>query len=176
MQYLLRHLLAIAVLPGMVAVAVPIVIARAFGVTPTLPTTLVAAAAQLFGVAFGLTGVGLAAASVYHFATYGRGTLGPWDPPRHLVVRGPYRFVRNPMIAGVMSLLVGESLFLRSTPHAFWAAIAITVNVAYIVVVEERQLVARFGDEYRNYQQHVPRFVPRLTPWRSPEVLGRSAV
>jgi protein-S-isoprenylcysteine O-methyltransferase Ste14 len=88
--------------------------------------------------------------------------LAPWDPPAHLVVRGPYRYVRNPMISGVLFIIIAESLVLRSFPHAAWAAVFLLVNMIYIPFIEEPQLERRFGDEYRQYKRDVPRFVPRM--------------
>jgi protein-S-isoprenylcysteine O-methyltransferase Ste14 len=116
-------------------------------------------------VGFGLL---LAAASVRRFATEGKGTLAPWDPPREFVVRGPYRFVRNPMISGVILVLFGEASVLLSPPHAVWAASFLALNLLHIPLVEEPQLERRFGDPYRDYCRNVRRFVPRLSPWQSP--------
>jgi protein-S-isoprenylcysteine O-methyltransferase Ste14 len=82
------------------------------------------------------------------------------------VARGPYRFVRNPMISGVILLLLGEACALLSAPHAAWAAGFAIVNLIYIPLVEEPQLERRFGEPYREYCRHVGRFVPRLRPWR----------
>jgi protein-S-isoprenylcysteine O-methyltransferase Ste14 len=162
---ILRHLLSIAALPFTVAVLIPIWIARQNGVAPTLPTApiewllLIAAVASL---AVGLT---LFTASLKRFATEGEGTLAPWDPPRRLVVTGPYRFVRNPMISGVMFILFGEALALRSTPHAAWAVTFLVINAIYIPLLEEPMLTARFGEPYREYRRHVRRFWPRVRPW-----------
>ena len=94
-----------------------------------------------------------------------RGTLAPWDPPRELVVRGPYRYVRSPMISGVVLALFGESLVLQSAPHAEWAVGFLIINLVYIPLLEEPMLRIRFGDSYREYCRHVPRIVPRLSPW-----------
>ncbi|MGH7821756.1 MAG: methyltransferase family protein [Candidatus Binatia bacterium] len=165
MLYLLRHLVAITALPGMVVIVIPLYLARRFDVVARAPAGLAEALGCAIGVMAFVIGLALFAASLYHFASHGRGTLGPWDPPRRLVVRGPYRFVRNPMISGVMFVLVAEALVLRSPPHAAWAAIAIVMNVGWIVLFEERGLAARFGEEYEEYRRHVPRFVPRMTPW-----------
>lgn len=142
------------------AVVIPIYIARRNGITlePTI-TTLVPAIVLL---AIGLT---LFVASLLHFATRGRGTLAPWDPPKELVVSGPYRYVRNPMISGVVFVLLGEALLLRSMPHGQWALLFIVINLIYIPLKEEPMLEARFGDAYREYCKHVGRIVPRLTPW-----------
>jgi protein-S-isoprenylcysteine O-methyltransferase Ste14 len=105
---------------------------------------------------------------VRRFATEGKGTLAPWDPPREFVVRGPYRFVRNPMISGVILVLFGEASVLLSPPHAVWAASFLALNLLHIPLVEEPQLERRFGDPYRDYCRNVRRFVPRLSPWQSP--------
>ena len=56
------------------------------------------------------------------FARIGRGTLAPWDPTERLVVEGPYAHVRNPMITGVLAVLLGEALIFGSTAIAIWAA------------------------------------------------------
>jgi protein-S-isoprenylcysteine O-methyltransferase Ste14 len=105
--YLLRHALAIAVLPVTVAVVVPVWLARRNDVTLALGDGPGAVAMLVAGV--GLAGVGLLlfVGSVGRFAAEGRGTLAPWDPPRELVISGPYRHVRNPMISGVTLMLFG---------------------------------------------------------------------
>jgi protein-S-isoprenylcysteine O-methyltransferase Ste14 len=81
-----------------------------------------------------LLGVGLVlfAASLRRFAAEGEGTLAPWDPPRKLVISGPYRYVRNPMISGLIFVLFGEALLLLSSPHAEWAAAFLVVNLIHI--------------------------------------------
>ena len=59
-------------------------------------------------------GAGLLLWCIRDFGVVGRGTLAPVDPPRHLVVRGLYRYVRNPMYVGVISILLGEALLFGS--------------------------------------------------------------
>src|SRR5215471_11065075 len=118
----LRHFAAVAILPFTVTVLIPWWIARRDRVVLALGTSPDALALQGAGVLVLSVGVLLFASSLGRFATEGEGTLAPWDPPRHLVVRGPYRFVRNPMISGVIFVLLGEALVLRSIPHAGWAA------------------------------------------------------
>jgi protein-S-isoprenylcysteine O-methyltransferase Ste14 len=88
-----------------------------------------------------------------------------WDPPRRLVVRGPYRYVRNPMISGVVFTLFSEALLLVSRPHLMWALIFLGANFVWIPLVEEAGLRHRFGDSYAQYCRHVPRLIPRLHPW-----------
>ena len=166
MVTLVRHLLAIAILPFTVAVLVPVWIARDYGVALTIGRSLGPAFLQVIGLGLLSPGLVLFVASVWRFAADGKGTLAPWDPPRVFVVRGPYQFVRNPMISGVILFLFGEALALRSPPHAIWAVCFVILNLIYIPLIEEPQLERRFGDSYREYRRHVRRFVPRLRPWR----------
>jgi protein-S-isoprenylcysteine O-methyltransferase Ste14 len=161
----LRHLLAIAILPFTVTVLVPVWLARRYAVAPALGGSAGELALQLAGVALLGLGLLLFVASLRRFATEGQGTLAPWDPPRALVVRGPYRFVRNPMISGVIFVLFGEALVLVSLPHGAWAAAFLALNLVFIPLLEEPQLERRFGASYRDYCRHVPRFLPRLRPW-----------
>jgi protein-S-isoprenylcysteine O-methyltransferase Ste14 len=162
---LIRHLLAVAVLPFTVAVLVPVWIARRNAVRFAPGGSPAEAALQLLGVAVFAVGLCLFVASLRRFATEGRGTLAPWDPPAALVVRGPYRYVRNPMISGVIFILFGEALVLLSRPHAAWAATFLAINLVYIPLFEEPQLEQRFGEPYREYRRHVRRFLPRLRGW-----------
>lgn len=163
----LRHLLSIAILPFTVAVLVPRWIAQRNGVELAPGRGAPEWALQIAGL--GLLALGLVyfVASLRRFVTEGQGTLAPWDPPRELVVRGPYRYVRNPMISGVVLVLFGESLVLLSVAHAAWAAAFLAINLAYIPLIEEPQLKARFGAAYVDYCRHVPRIFPRLRPWRA---------
>ena len=95
----------------------------------------------------------------------GKGTLAPWDETRRLVVRGPYRYVRNPMLSGVFSILLGEALLLGSPPLLLWFVGVVVANTLYMPLVEEPGLRRRFGAEYDVYCANVPRWIPRLRPW-----------
>ncbi len=168
MLTLLRHALSIAILPFTVTILVPLWIARSNGIELALADSGGGLGLQVVGLAALGVGLVLFTASLRRFATEGEGTLAPWDPPRRLVVRGPYRFVRNPMISGVIFVLLGEALLLLSLPHALWALAFLALNLVYIPLLEEPQLELRFGDPYREYCRHVPRVVPRVTPWEPP--------
>ncbi|HEY2932048.1 MAG TPA: isoprenylcysteine carboxylmethyltransferase family protein [Acidobacteriota bacterium] len=165
MLTLVRHLFAVAVLPFTVAVLIPLWIARQYHVAVVVGANALELVTQLVGIAFVAIGLLLFGESLRHFVVKGHGTLAPWDPPKHLVVDGPYRYVRNPMISGVLFVLFGEALVLLSWPHARWALLFLCINLIYIPLLEEPLLQARFGDSYRNYRHHVRRFIPRLRPW-----------
>jgi|SRR6185436_11728257 len=165
----LRHILSILLLPGMVTIVVPYLILSSprFG-PPTWPANPLGMAAALAGIAVIGCGLVLVGATIRHFARVGRGTLAPWDPPRHFVVQGVYRHARNPMISGVVLILTGETLLFRSIGMLEWTMAFLALNAIYIPLLEEPGLERRFGDEYRLYKQHVPRWVPRRTPWTPP--------
>jgi protein-S-isoprenylcysteine O-methyltransferase Ste14 len=161
----LRHALAIAVLPFTMAVLIPLWLARREGISLAPATSAAGMLVQVAGLAILMLGLALFVASLRRFAGEGHGTLAPWDPPRELVLRGPYRFVRNPMISGVLLVLVGEGLVLRSETHLVWAGIFFAINATYIPLLEEPDLERRFGERYQEYCRHVPRLIPRLRPW-----------
>ena len=154
-----RHLRAIGLLPGMVTLVVPAVIVYRTGAVNIgwgLSSPLSWLPPLLGGVLIAL-GVLLMYKTIYLFATVGEGTLAPWDPTQKLVVRGIYRYVRNPMIIGVLSVLLGEAVFLGSLPVLVWFLIFFAVNATYIPLLEERGLAGRFGDDYLVYERNVPR-------------------
>lgn len=162
---LIRHACSIVLLPGVVTIGVPLWIARRTHVALIPPHDFRSALLQALGALSLIIGLALFSSSLYYFWSRGRGTLAPWDPPRRFVVEGPYRFVRNPMISGVIFLLIGEALVLRSPALGEWAAAFIAINAAYIPLLEEPMLAARFGEPYRRYTREVGRFIPRLPGW-----------
>jgi protein-S-isoprenylcysteine O-methyltransferase Ste14 len=167
MLYVLRHLISIAALPFTMTVLIPAWILRgATGGRGALPEALPRAAWMTLGALIGGVGLALFVTSLRRFATDGEGTLAPWDPPRRLVVRGPYRHVRNPMISGVVCIILAESLLLDSRALFTWGLTFLAINAVYIPLLEEPQLRQRFGASYDEYSRHVPRLVPRLSPWR----------
>lgn len=120
---------------------------------------------SVFGLALLAVGLVLVTWTIRLFATVGDGTIAPWDPTRKLVVLGPYRHVRNPMISGVVFVLAGEAVLLGSPPLALWFAAVVVTNAVYLPLVEEPGLRRRFGEDYALYAANVPRWLPRLRPW-----------
>ena len=123
-----------------------------------------------FALVLGASGLALAVWTVRLFRTVGEGTPAPWAPPKRLVVRGPYRHVRNPMITSVLLMLGAESLFFGSWHLAGWMLVFLLGNAVYFPLVEERALERRFGDAYRLYKANVPRWIPS---WRSWDAIDR---
>jgi protein-S-isoprenylcysteine O-methyltransferase Ste14 len=164
--WILRQFVAVAVLPFTVAVVIPIWLARRDGIRFGLGASLGGLVVQGCGVGLLAIGVVLFLASLGRFVSEGKSTLAPWDPPRRLVVRGPYRYVRNPMISGVVIVLFGEAALLLSRPHFLWALVFLGLNAVYIPLLEEPLLAERFGADYSEYRRHVPRLLPRWRPWK----------
>jgi protein-S-isoprenylcysteine O-methyltransferase Ste14 len=103
---------------------------------------------------------------IFEFAWVGLGTLAIIDPPRLLVGRGPYRYVRNPMYLGVVSVLIGEAIAFRSRFLPGYALAFLICVSLFVRFYEEPTLREKFGDSYRQYCATVPRWLPRLP--RSP--------
>ena len=161
-----RLVIAIIVLPGTALVFVPAIIltlAENSGVSYQSATP----DQSLFWLALLPAGVGLGLAvwTVALFMKFGNGTPAPWDPPKELVIRGPYRHVRNPMISGALLILLAEALLFQSWPLSVWMVAFFIVNTIYFRFIEEKGLEKRFGEDYRKYKGRVPRWLPRLQPW-----------
>lgn len=161
-----RHASAVLLLPGLVGGVVPALLVWREGLNAGwgLPAGL-ALLTALAGLALLAAGLTLLARTIWLLAAIGRGTLAPWDPTSRLVVRGPYRYVRNPMITGVLAVLLGEAALLGSPAVLGWFAAVLAVNAVYLPLVEERGLRRRFGPAYDEYRANVPRWLPRLRPW-----------
>lgn len=174
---LFRQLLSVILLPFVVVVLVPRWLVGGGYTLAVLraPASAGALLAWLAGAVLVVAGATLVAWCVSLFARVGRGTLAPWDPTTRLVVVGPYRHVRNPMITGVATILAGEALLLRSPRIALWLALFVAVNHVYFVASEEPGLARRFGVEYARYRAAVPRWLPRRRAWRDDETPVRAA-
>src|SRR5512138_2331786 len=158
---LIRHLLSIALLPFVVVVIVPRYLLARDVVDPVPPATALIVGGRVTGALVFALGLALFTWCVVLFARVGRGTLAPWDPTKRLVVVGPYRHVRNPMITGVCLMLAGEALFFHSARIGYWLLLFLAINQAYFLLLEEPLLLARFGDDYARYRAAVPRWLPR---------------
>jgi protein-S-isoprenylcysteine O-methyltransferase Ste14 len=157
-----RSLLSVLALPVMVAFVLPAWIVVSWADVDGRWTHAGAVlGGMVIGVALFLAGFALVAWCVTLFARVGKGTLAPWDPTKELVVIGPYRHVRNPMISGVAGMLLGEALFFGSAFLAGWFLLFVLINHTYFILSEEPGLERRFGFAYTDYRRRVPRWLPR---------------
>ena len=116
--------------------------------------------AQVVAMILGAAGAALALWCIGTFALVGKGTPAPFDPPRRLVVRGPYRMVRNPMYLGAGLALASAALFYQSAPIAAYAALFWLATHLFVVAYEEPTLRRTFGAEYEEYCRRVRRWWP----------------
>jgi protein-S-isoprenylcysteine O-methyltransferase Ste14 len=155
MTLLLKSIFFTVLLPGTVTVVVPyfILTGRSEG--------------EIGGVWHGLglfpivIGAGILLRCIWEFAVLGRGTLAPVDPPKELVVRGLYRYVRNPMYVAVLSVLLGEALFFGSNALLIYAAGFFVTTHLFVLLYEEPVLRRKFGESYQRYCRTVNRWLPR---------------
>lgn len=152
----LRSLLWMVLLPGIYAGYVPW---RFFGLDEIQLDF--SDPVHLVGLAAIAAGVVLLLICILEFARWGKGTLAPVDPPRQLVVRGLYRYVRNPMYLSVTAIVLGEAIVARSRGlFVYWAIWFLVVNLL-LWGYEEPDLRRRFGSSYDDYARRVGRWLPR---------------
>ena len=167
---LFHHMVSIAILPFNVLITIPVFIlslekSNSSNFIVNLPTWIIIP----IGILTLIIGLFLILQTISLFYKKGKGTLAPWNPTQKLVVEGPYQYVRNPMISGVLCVLIAESLFLKSVPIFYWALFFFTLNSVYFLLKEEPDLSKRFGEGYEIYKKNVPRWIPRSKPWKKPK-------
>jgi protein-S-isoprenylcysteine O-methyltransferase Ste14 len=155
----LKNLLFAILVPGTMAVYVPWLMGHR---CPIRPGAWRVAAAILF-----LAGTSLVLTCVWDFMTRGRGTPMPLDPPKELVVEGPYRYVRNPMYVGVLLVLLGWTVLFRSLSLLIYVCCVATAFHLVVVFYEEPHLQKVFGTPYQLYCSRVGRWLPRPPPSRT---------
>ena len=118
--------------------------------------------AGIAGIALGTAGAALALWCILTFVVVGKGTPAPFDPPRRLVVQGPYRFVRNPMYIGAGLALLGAAIVYRSPALLGYVVVLLALTHAFVLLYEEPTLVRLFGTSYDEYRANVRRWIPRV--------------
>jgi protein-S-isoprenylcysteine O-methyltransferase Ste14 len=119
---------------------------------------------QVSGMVIGAAGALIALWCIFTFASVGRGTPAPFDPPRKLVIQGPYRFVRNPMYIGAGLALAGAALFYESLSLLSYTGLFSLICHLFVVLYEEPRLQRTFGQEYEAYSRQVRRWWPGPLP------------
>lgn len=158
MSLVLRAALFTTVAPGALALGVPLLIVWATGAATGGPI------AVTLGGALVAVGVAVYLWCVFDFITRGRGTPNPYDAPEHLVERGLYGWVRNPMYVGVTSVIVGEAVCFLSPILAVYAAAVLLAFHLRVIIYEEPTLDRLFGSGWEDYRARVPRWLPRVRP------------
>lgn len=153
-------ILFLFVAPGVVAGLIPFAITqwRMSSHAPwNVPIAIVAGLAILSGIIVLLDA----------FVRFARadGTPAPPAPTAHLVVVGPYRFVRNPMYVGVLAIILGQALLFGSWGVLIYACITFAAVLLFVKTYEEPTLTAAYGEEYLEYKRNVRGWLPRVTPW-----------
>lgn len=157
-----RHLKSF-ILPIGVLVIIPVILLSVISpIHPLLGINIFNLSVQIVLAAImGGSGLFLLIICIQLFARLGKGTLAPWDPTGKLVIAGPYRYSRNPMISGVFLVLCAEAIALGSLSILIWSFLIFVINHIYFVYFEEPALAQRFGNEYIEYKANVPRWMPR---------------
>jgi protein-S-isoprenylcysteine O-methyltransferase Ste14 len=146
--------------PGVVAGVIPWLI------TKWQPGGDASLTLTIFGALMILAGLAILIDCFVRFALKGGGTPAPFAPTQHLVVSGPYRFVRNPMYLAVLLAIFGQMLvFANAGLLAYGVAVALTVHF-FVLGYEEPKLSATFPEAYLAYSRNVGRWLPRFSPWR----------
>ena len=153
MLLLLKNLLFTVLVPGSVGVYAPLLI---IGDRPAASGAAFAAGCLLL-----LLGACIYSWCVWDFASFGRGTPAPIDAPKKLIVRGLYRYTRNPMYVGVLTVVLGWAILFRAANLLLYALILGPCFHLFIVLYEERHLVRVFGSQYEAYRSRVGRWLPR---------------
>jgi len=151
----LKNLAFTVVAPGTVAVYVPLLLARGHSVS--------FGAAFVGGILLLVLGGGVYGRCVWDFATFGRGTPAPIDAPKRLVVRGLYRYTRNPMYLGVLMLALGWAVLFQAAIILSYTVVVGLVFHLVVILYEERHLRGEFGTEYDVYCSRVNRWLPKIS-------------
>ena len=160
---ILIHLRDMLLLPFMVTVVIPYFLYSAHVPLFKTKTDLT----DFLGPFLFIPGITMQLYTTYLFKRFGKGTLAPWQPTQKLVIMGPYRYCRNPMITGVLMMLAGEALFLNARGIAIWTCMFFIVNTAFFIFKEEPDMLQRFGEPYAQYKKKVPRWIPNLKPYKA---------
>lgn len=130
------------------------------------PALLGLEAFRAIGAVLILSGVPGLIDSFVRFVLDGLGTPAPIAPTRKLVVAGLYRYVRNPMYVSVLAVIFGQALLFGDLRLVLLGAMAWIASHVFVVGWEEPRLEREFGGRYNTYRANVPRWIPRVTPWR----------
>lgn len=154
---LLKTLVFTVFVPGTVTVIIPYLLIRSN--SPMARTEI--GVAGYAGLLLLIPGVLIYLWCAYDFAV-SRGTPAPIDPPKELVVRGLYRYIRNPMYVGVLSIVFGVAIWFGSALTAIYGAALWLMFHLFVTFYEEPTLRRLFGESYEQYCREVGRWIPKV--------------
>lgn len=150
-----KSLLYLIIEAGLFALYIPFALLRS---GPRIETGVIA----WLAVPLWLIGSLVVLSSFWNFTFKGRGTPAPTDPPKELVITGPYQYIRNPIYVGVMLIFLGHFLWFGYWSLLIYAMLAFIGVHFFVVLYEEPALKRKFGTAYENYLKEVPRWIPRF--------------
>ena len=122
---------------------------------------------RAIGVLLIIAGVPGLVDSFVRFALQGLGTPAPIAPPQKLVVTGLYRYVRNPIYVAVVAIILGQAILFGDWRLMTYGGLMWLAFHAFVLAYEEPVLAQQFGVQYEDFRANVPRWIPRLSPWRT---------
>lgn len=165
MKNILRHALSL-IAPFLMCFILPGLVIRLESTIPSYPMISPTLNWVIVGAVLIWLGFYLLIKTIAVFIKIGNGTIMPWDPTKKLILVSPYTYVRNPMILSLIIILFGEAILFGSIGIAVLAVLNFVINTIYFKYSEEPGLVKRLGNEYKEYMSNVPRWIPRLKPWK----------
>lgn len=162
----MRALIWSALFIGVMLLYIPARLSSRVGLSRAVTTPF-----EIAGLILGTIGALIALWSIASFVTIGKGTPAPFDPPRRLVTRGPYRYVRNPMYIGAGMMVVGAAAVYHSWILIGYVAALFVITHLFVMFYEEPTLRRLFGDDYVAYCSEVRRWWPRWQPSRLDKIL-----
>lgn len=154
----LKSLFFTLVLPGSVTLLIPYLLLNSV----TEPILNGFGPFRFLGLLPILIGAAILLRCIWDFAVTGHGTVAPIDPPKTLVIRGFYRYVRNPIYVGVLLVLLGEAVLFESLRLLIYALAVLLIFHLFVVFDEEPTLRQRFGADYEVYLHSVGRWIPKI--------------
>jgi protein-S-isoprenylcysteine O-methyltransferase Ste14 len=153
----IKNALFTIVVPGAVTILGPLLLIP----LGSWPFVLELGELRFLGLIPTVFGVSIYLSTIVDFAKIGRGTPAPIDPPKVLIVMGLYKYVRNPMYVGVLTVLLGEMICFESAILLIYIGFVFLALSVFVKLYEEPTLEKLFGESYLEYMRGVPRWLPR---------------
>jgi len=154
----IRGLVHVTLVFGVMGVMVPFLISRLDRFLPRFTFGW----AYWTGAIIFVSGILMGLCCTLLLAAKGLGTPSPYNPPKRLVMDGPYKYMRNPMAVSFVVTLLGEGIFFASLAILAYSVLIFLIYHMLIIPWEERNLERRFGSLYMEYKARVPRWLPRV--------------